>query len=173
MDAPVQTIMETARRVLPAASFGNLAGDIVIREGHAGHVRDIDNREYLDFLLGSGPMFVGHGHPEVVEAVREQLAAASPFSPTTNTASAWRLNWSMRWPAPNRSASSSSGTEADAFAMRVARAFRNRDKILKFEGGFHGMGDHSLMSCTPKRLGNFPQAEPIRPASAAACATTC
>src|ERR1700677_5012198 len=44
--------------------------------------------------------------------------------------------------------------------MRVARAYRGRDKIMKFEGGFHGMGDHSLMSWTPKRLGNFPQAEP-------------
>ena len=64
MDAPVQTIMETARRVLPAASFGNLAGDIIIREGHAGRVTDIEGREYVDLLLGSGPMFAGHGHPE-------------------------------------------------------------------------------------------------------------
>jgi glutamate-1-semialdehyde 2,1-aminomutase len=54
----------------------------------------------------------------------------------------------------------SSGTEADAYAMRLARAFRGRDKILKFEGGFHGMSDYALMSMAPKRPGNFPQAAP-------------
>ena len=54
----------------------------------------------------------------------------------------------------------SSGTEADAYAMRVARAYRRRDKILKFEGGYHGMSDYSLMSLSPKRPGNFPQPVP-------------
>ena len=57
----------------------------------------------------------------------------------------------------------SSGTEADAYAMRVARAFRRRDKILKFEGGYHGMGDYSLMSLSPKRPGNFPAPVPDSP----------
>jgi glutamate-1-semialdehyde 2,1-aminomutase len=57
----------------------------------------------------------------------------------------------------------SSGTEADAYAMRVARAFRGRDKIMKFEGGYHGMSDYSLMSLAPKRPGNFPQAVPDSP----------
>jgi glutamate-1-semialdehyde 2,1-aminomutase len=54
----------------------------------------------------------------------------------------------------------STGTEADLYAMRVARAFRKRDRILKFEGGYHGMSDYSLMSLAPKRPGNFPQAVP-------------
>jgi glutamate-1-semialdehyde 2,1-aminomutase len=57
----------------------------------------------------------------------------------------------------------SSGTEADAYAMRVARAFRRRDKILKFEGGYHGMSDYSLMSLAPKRPGNFPVPIPDSP----------
>ena len=50
----------------------------------------------------------------------------------------------------------SSGTEADLYAMRAARAYTRRDKILKFEGGYHGMSDYSLMSLAPKRSGNFP-----------------
>jgi glutamate-1-semialdehyde 2,1-aminomutase len=54
----------------------------------------------------------------------------------------------------------SSGSEADMYAMRVARAFRKRDRILKFEGGYHGMSDWGLMSLAPKRLANFPQAVP-------------
>src|SRR5262249_58435475 len=54
----------------------------------------------------------------------------------------------------------STGSEADLYAMRAARAFTKRDKILKFEGGYHGMSDYSLMSLAPKRPGNFPQPIP-------------
>ena len=54
----------------------------------------------------------------------------------------------------------STGSEADLYAMRAARAFKKRDKILKFEGGYHGMSDYSLMSLAPKRPGNFPQPIP-------------
>ena len=54
----------------------------------------------------------------------------------------------------------SSGSEADMYAMRLARAHTGREKILKFEGGYHGMSDHSLMSLAPKRLVNFPMAVP-------------
>ena len=54
----------------------------------------------------------------------------------------------------------STGSEADLYAMRVARAYTGRDKILKFEGGYHGMSDYSLMSLAPRRAGNFPQAVP-------------
>ena len=53
-----------------------------------------------------------------------------------------------------------SGTEADLYAMRAVRAFRKRDKILKFEGGYHGMSDYALMSLAPKRPGNFPRPTP-------------
>ena len=54
----------------------------------------------------------------------------------------------------------STGSEADAFAIRLVRAFRKRDKILRFEGGFHGTSDATLMSFAPKRLSNFPQPVP-------------
>jgi glutamate-1-semialdehyde 2,1-aminomutase len=53
-------LIELARRVLPAGSFGNLPADIVIREGRGGRVWDVSGNEYVDFLLGSGPMFIGH-----------------------------------------------------------------------------------------------------------------
>src|SRR3984885_3956096 len=158
MDAPVQTIMETARRVLPAASFGNLAGDIIIREGHAGRVTDIEGRDYVDLLLGSGPMFVGHGHPDVVEALREQLGRGFTFFANNEYGIRLAAELVDAVACGEQIRFVSSGTEADAFAMRVARAYRGRDKIMKFEGGFHGMGDHSLMSWGPKRPGNFPQA---------------
>ena len=57
-------LIATAKRVLPGGSFGNFAADVVIREGRGGRVWDESGNEYVDVLLGSGPMLVGHGHPE-------------------------------------------------------------------------------------------------------------
>ena len=64
-----QSLIDLAQRVLPGGSFGNLPGDIVIREGKGGRVWDVSGNEYVDFLLGSGPMFIGHCHPDVMAAV--------------------------------------------------------------------------------------------------------
>ena len=72
-------LIATAKRVLPGGSFGNFAADVVIREGHGGRVWDESGNEYVDFLLGSGPMLVGHGHPEVTEAVQAQLPLGTTF----------------------------------------------------------------------------------------------
>ena len=80
----------------------------------------------------------------------------------------------MRCPCADQVRFVCTGTEADLYAMRAARAFRKRDKILKFEGGYHGMSDYALMSLAPKKPGQFPARRfPIRPASPRACATRC
>ena len=158
-----RTLIELAQRVLPAGSFGNLPGDIVIREGRGGRIWDVSGNEYVDFLLGSGPMFVGHCHPEVIAAVQAQLPRGTTFF--ANNEHGIRLAEAIvdAVACAQKVRFVSSGTEADAYAMRVARAFRGRDKILKFEGGYHGMSDYSLMSLAPKRPGNFPQAVPDSP----------
>jgi glutamate-1-semialdehyde 2,1-aminomutase len=158
-----QNLLEMAQRVLPAGSFGNLAGDIVIREGRGGRVWDVSGNEYVDFLLGSGPMFVGHCHPDVMAAVQAQIPHGTTFF--ANNEHGIRLAAAIvdAVPCARKVRFVSSGTEADAYAMRVARAFRGRDKIMKFEGGYHGMSDYSLMSLAPKRPGNFPQAVPDSP----------
>ena len=72
-------LIETAKRVLPAGGFGNFASDVVIREGRAGRVWDESGNEYVDFLLGSGPMFIGHAHPEVTAAVLAQVPKGTTF----------------------------------------------------------------------------------------------
>ncbi|HTI81580.1 MAG TPA: aminotransferase class III-fold pyridoxal phosphate-dependent enzyme, partial [Acetobacteraceae bacterium] len=74
-----QSLIDLAERVLPAGSFGNLPGDIVIREGKGGRVWDVSGNEYVDFLLGSGPMFIGHGHPDVIAAVEAQIPRGTTF----------------------------------------------------------------------------------------------
>ncbi|MGE0719801.1 MAG: aspartate aminotransferase family protein [Alphaproteobacteria bacterium] len=156
-------LVETARRVLPGGTFGNFGGDIVIREGHGGRVRDVSGNEYVDFLLGSGPMFIGHGNPEVIAAVQEQVQRGTTFFANNEHGIRLAAEIVDAVPCADKVRFVSSGSEADLYAMRVARAFRKRDKILKFEGGYHGMSDYSLMSLAPKRPGNFPQAIPDSP----------
>ncbi|MSP00263.1 MAG: aspartate aminotransferase family protein [Acetobacteraceae bacterium] len=152
-----------ARRVLPGGSFGNLSSDIVIGEGRAGRVWDVSGNEYVDFLLGSGPMFIGHAHPDIVAAVQAQIPRGVTFF--ANSEPGIRLAAAIvdAVPCAEKVRFTSTGTEADTYAMRVARAFRGRDKVLKFEGGFHGMSEYSLQSLAPKRPGNFPQAVPDSP----------
>ena len=158
-----QSLMELARRVLPAGSFGNTPADLVIAAGRGGRVWDVSGNEYVDFLLGSGPAFVGHAHPKVVEAVQEQLPKGFTYFAENEHGIRLAAEIVEAVPCAQKVRFVSSGTEADAYAMRVARAFRRRDKILKFEGGYHGMGDYSLMSLSPKRPGNFPRPVPDSP----------
>lgn len=156
-------LVDTAHRVLPGGSFGNVPFDLVIERGAGSRVWDASGREYVDLLLGSGPMFVGHCHPEVTEAVRVQLGKGTTFF--ANSAPGIELAAAIvaAVPCAEMVRYVSSGTEADAYAMRLARAFTGREKILKFEGGYHGMSDWSLMSLAPKRPGNFPRAVPDSP----------
>jgi glutamate-1-semialdehyde 2,1-aminomutase len=153
-------LIERARRVLPAGGFGNYAADVVIREGRGGRVRDVAGREYVDFLLGSGPMFIGHCHPEVTEAVLAQVPKGSTFFASNEHGIALAEAIVAAVPCAEQVRFVSSGSEADLYAMRAARAFRGRDRILKFEGGYHGMSDYGLMSLAPKRLANFPRPVP-------------
>ncbi|MGH7100179.1 MAG: aspartate aminotransferase family protein [Stellaceae bacterium] len=153
-------LIEEARRVLPGGTFGNFAADIVIREGKGSHVWDESGREYIDFLLGSGPMLVGHAHPEVTAAAQAQIAAGTTFFANNRHGIELAEEIVAAVPCAEQVRFVSTGTEADHYAMRAARAFTRRDKILKFEGGFHGMGDYSLMSLAPRRPGNFPRPIP-------------
>jgi glutamate-1-semialdehyde 2,1-aminomutase len=158
--AEERAVVKTAQRVLPAGGFGNVSHDLVIARGMGSRVWDLSGNEYIDYLLGSGPMLVGHSHPEVVAAVQEQVAEGMTFF--ANNAAGIRLAEVLveAVACAEKVRFVSTGSEADLYAMRVARAFRKRDKILKFEGGYHGMSDFSLMSLAPKRAANFPQAIP-------------
>lgn len=153
-------LVEKAKRVLPGGTFGNFPGEVVIREGRGGRVWDESGKEYVDFLLGSGPMLVGHAHPEVTAAAQERIAQGTTFFANNR----WGIELAeaivAAVPCAEQVRFVSTGSEADLYAMRAARAFTKRDKILKFEGGYHGMSDYSLMSLAPERPGNFPQPIP-------------
>ncbi len=149
-----------AREVLPAAGFGNFDASVVIARGQGARVWDEDGREYVDYLIGSGPMLLGHGHPEVMEAVLEQLPRGMTFF--ANNARGIELAEAIvdAVPCCEQVRFVTSGGEADMYAMRLARAFTAKPKILKFEGGYHGMSAEAQMSLAPAREVNFPTPVP-------------
>lgn len=149
-----------AREVLPAAGFGNFDAGIVIARGEGSHVWDEDDKEYIDYLIGSGPMLLGHGHPEVMEAVLEQLPKGMTFF--ANNARGIELAEAIvdAVPCCEQVRFVTSGGEADMYAIRLARAYTGKTKILKFEGGYHGMSAEAQMSLAPARPVNFPTAVP-------------
>jgi glutamate-1-semialdehyde 2,1-aminomutase len=153
-------LVEIARRVLPGGGFGNVSHEIVIASGRGGRVWDVSGNEYVDYLLGSGPMLVGHAHPEVVDVVQRQAAMGTTFFANNEPGIQLAAEIVDAVPCAEKVRFVSSGSEADLYAMRLARAYKKRDKILKFEGGYHGMSDYGLMSLAPKRAGNFPQPIP-------------
>jgi glutamate-1-semialdehyde 2,1-aminomutase len=149
-----------ARAVLPAGGFGNFDPGIFIREGKGSRVWDEDGKEYVDYLIGSGPMLLGHGHPEVLEAVAEQLPKGMTFFANNSAGVELAEEICRAVACAEQVRFLASGGEADMYAMRLARAFTGRDKILKFEGGYHGMSAEAQMSLAPARAVNFPQALP-------------
>ena len=153
-------LMEKARQFMPAGGLGNTSAEIILRSGQGSRVWDESGNEYIDYLIGSGPMFAGHAHPRVTAAVREQIELGSTFFANNRYAIELAEAIADAVPCAEQVRFVSSGTEADAYAMRLARAFRGRDKILKFEGGYHGMSDTGLQSLAPKRPGNFPRPVP-------------
>ena len=162
MDAAISQADWIARAasVLPAGGFGNFEPDIIIREGRSSRVWDEDGNEYIDYLIGSGPMLLGHGHPEVLDAVAEQLPKGMTFF--ANNARGVELAEEIisAVASAEQVRYVSTGGEADMYAIRLARAHTGRDRILKFEGGYHGMSAEALMSLAPQRLENFPLAVP-------------
>jgi len=153
-------LVAVAEKALPAAGFGNVGHDLIIDRGLAGHIWDVKGDEYIDYLLGSGPMIVGHCHPEVTAVVQEKVAKGSTFFANNADGILLAAEICDAVACADRVRYVSSGSEADAYAMRLARAFTGRDKILKFEGGYHGMSDYGLISLAPNRFSNFPEGVP-------------
>ncbi|MBC6441508.1 MAG: aminotransferase class III-fold pyridoxal phosphate-dependent enzyme [Rhodospirillales bacterium] len=151
---------ERARQVLPAGGFGNFDPGIVIREGKGARVRDEDGNEFIDYLIGSGPMLLGHGHPEVVEASIEQIHRGMTFFATNATGIKLAEEICTAVACAEHVRFVSTGGEADMYAIRLARAHTGRDKIVKFEGGYHGMSAEAQMSLAPQTMVNFPQPVP-------------
>ena len=156
--------VERARKVMPGGALGAFAlpsgQEVVMTRGNGAKLYDSEGRAYLDYILGSGPMILGHAHPAVVAAVRAQLDSGSQFYTVNEMAVrlAEKILAATGWAEMLKF--TSSGSEATYFALRLARAATGRDKIVKFEGAYHGHHDYVMMSTTPPGAAPFPAAIP-------------
>jgi glutamate-1-semialdehyde 2,1-aminomutase len=162
--ADERTLLETAERCLPGGVLGSARPPdelaFVVRRGRGSKIQDASGREYIDYLLGSGPMILGHAHPAVVEAVRRQVEDGTTYFLVNEPIVALAAELCRAVPCAEQVRFTSTGSEATFFALRAARAFRGRDKVMKFEGGYHGSHDYALMSSTPRSPKAFPAALP-------------
>ena len=145
-----EQLINLAKDIFPGSNNGNPTSDLIMSKAVGSKIWDIHGNEYIDYLLGSGPMLIGHSHPKVVEAVSNQLSSGSTFFALNELAVKLGQEIIDAVPCAEQIRYFTSGTEATLYAMRAARAFTGKEKILKFEGGYHGMHDYSLMSLMPK-----------------------
>ena len=159
-----QRLLDTAARLLPGGVLGSVRFPdelaFVVRRGQGSKVWDVSGREYIDYLLGSGPLVLGHAHPAVVAAVRAQLEHGTTYYAVNEPIIALADELCRAVPCAEQVRFTSTGTEATFFALRAARAWRKREKIMKFEGGYHGSHDYALMSSTPRSPKAFPAPTP-------------
>jgi glutamate-1-semialdehyde 2,1-aminomutase len=155
--------MARAERVLPlgvASSFQFYEPHpLVMRSAAGSRMVDVDGHEYVDFTMGYGALFTGHGHPALRRAVAEQLERGtlfvSPCEDNTIVAEMLASRFGLpQWRFTN------SGTEATMDAIRVARGITGRPRIVKVEGGYHGHHDAVLVSTKPPQDAAGPAASP-------------
>src|SRR5262245_21659417 len=134
-------LLQIAERQLPGACLGmmSLPPDLrlVLVRGEGSRVHDAAGREYLDYMLGSGPLLLGHAHPAVVEAVQRQAALGSTFFALNEPAIRLAEQLTLAVPCGEAVRFQTTGSEATFAALRLARAATGRDGVLKFEGGWH------------------------------------
>src|SRR5579875_712399 len=116
-----------------------------IAGGGGSHIWSEDGDDYLDYVMSWGPLILGHAHPEVVESLSEVLRAGTSFGAATAAEVELAERIREAFPSIERVRLVNSGTEATLSALRLARAATGRDKILKFEGCYHGHADSLLV----------------------------
>jgi glutamate-1-semialdehyde 2,1-aminomutase len=155
------SLFEIADQALPGAGLGSysLAEQIrlIFSHGKGSRMWDVDGNEYIDYVGGAGALILGHSHPSVVEASKAQIdRGAHMFGSLNDVAVTLAERLVKDIPCAEKIAYATTGSEATAYAMRLARAFTGRDKILKFEGAYHGNHDYAIVSTFPKQTGQYP-----------------
>ena len=152
-----------ALKVMPGGTDSNFRAwgesTIYVDRGKGGSVWDIDGNEFIDLRLGYGPVILGHGDERVDDYVNERMRRGVSFSLTSeDEVRAMELVCELTgWVEQARM--TVSGTEATMHAMRVARAYTGREKIVKFEGQYHGVHDYALISVGPDDMSELGDAD--------------
>ena len=147
-----ETLFSEARQVIPGGvnspvrAFKAVGGTpIFFKRAEGAYVFDEDDKRYIDYVLSWGPMILGHANPEVITAVREQALAGLSFGAPTALETTLAQEVCTIIPNMDQVRFVNSGTEATMSAIRLARGYTGRDKIIKFEGCYHGHSDSLLV----------------------------
>ncbi|PWG62505.1 glutamate-1-semialdehyde 2,1-aminomutase [Sediminicurvatus halobius] len=127
-------------------AFRSVGGTpVFFRRGEGAWLEDVDGRRYVDYVLSYGPLAVGHAHPEVVRAIQETAALGTSFGAPSELENVLARSVKGLMPSIERIRMVNSGTEACMSAVRLARGYTGRDRILKFQGNYHGHVDALLV----------------------------
>ena len=147
-----QSLFSRAQNVIPGGvnspvrAFRAVGGTpLFIREAAGSKIIDTDGNSYIDYVCSWGPMILGHSHPEVVAAIREAAGRGSSFGAPTELEIGMAERLVAAFPSIEMVRMVSSGTEATMTAIRLARGFTGREKIIKFTGCYHGHADSLLV----------------------------
>lgn len=144
-------IFEEAQKYIPGGvnspvrAFKAVGGNPpIIKSAHGAYLIDEEYTQYIDYIGSWGPMILGHAHPQVVEAISEQAKNSSSYGASSKLELDMAKEIVARVPSIEKVRMVNSGTEATMSAIRLARAYTNRTKIIKFEGCYHGHADFFL-----------------------------
>lgn len=147
-----QTLFEKSQQLIPGGvnspvrAFRSVGGTpIFFKKGLGSKLWDVDGKQYIDYINSWGPMIVGHAHPEVIKAVQEVAENSLSFGAPTGLELEMAELINKLVPSMEQVRLVSSGTEATMSAIRVARGFTGRNKLVKFEGCYHGHSDALLV----------------------------
>jgi len=130
----------------PVRAFNGVGGNpIFFKKGEGAYLFDEDGNRYIDYVNSWGPLILGHGAPEVLDAVQKQLSNGLSFGAPTEIEIAMADKVCEIYPSMDMVRMVSSGTEATMSAIRLARGYTGRDKMVKFEGCYHGHADSLLV----------------------------
>jgi glutamate-1-semialdehyde 2,1-aminomutase len=152
MTSKNQALFEKSQQFIPGGvnspvrAFRSVGGTpVFFKKGLGSKLWDVDGKEYIDYINSWGPMILGHAHPEVIKAVQEVAENSLSFGAPTGLELEMALEINKLVPSMEQLRLVSSGTEATMSAIRVARGFTGRSKLVKFEGCYHGHSDALLV----------------------------
>ena len=156
---------EIADGVLPGGGLGgySLPKDVrfVIHKGEGGRLQDVNGKWHIDYVGGAGALILGHAFPSVVEATRDAVPDGLHFFGTLNERAIQLAQILVdAIPCADKVAYTTTGSEATLYALRIARAYTGRSKVLRCEGGYHGNHDYSAFSVSPRAASNAPVGQP-------------
>ena len=168
-----EQLYEEAKKYLPSGASSNVRvhmhepSPIIFSKGRGPRVWDVDGNKYIDYLMAYGALILGHRHPRIINAIEQQLQEGIMFGTTTEPEIELAKKITEIVPCAEMVTFANSGTEATMEALRIARAVTGKEKLVKFEGHYHGHHDYVLFSVdspspvsglesSPAKLAYFP-----------------